>query len=754
MKKIARLLAVITFVGAVFMLSQNNYAYAATQLVTESFSGSSTQPNQWLSGGSSCLTAGSSTTPTSSIPACSVSAIDTSGNGVLRLTNNTNNQSGFVLLNQPISTKQGFRAIFDMYQYQSGANHADGIGFLLVDGSKSPTQAGGFGPALGYGYSVLNRATGLTTSAGIEGGYAGIGSDAYGNYAVQSCGNANYPNSGCTGFSANTISIRGSEASGYKFIESKKVTPKIAVTTPTRAPAKRTVTITVSPSQLMNIWVDYHDGNGSVLELKDVDLSTINGAGTLPDSFKIGFSASTGGSVDYHEIQSLIIETLDPDLSISLSGPSAPIKQGDSATFTATVSNHQDAAPTTGLITATFNLPIDVVPQSVSGSGWACGISGQLVTCSRPGNDTNSLGGGASAPDISIVTKTIPNILPGTKFINGIVETSGDTDPLNDSGLTQVEVVRNYPDLTIGITGPSIPVVPGSDIDLVVNVSNAIDSGLTTDEARVFVQMPPGIDIRSIAGNDWVCDLITASCVYSGTVTGGEHLPPIRITALVSSSAAEGQELAIATVSTSGDQNASNNRDDTVLYIVAKKPDLSVLITSPSLPVYPGDEVSFTAAINNNDSSGPTTDLITTIFDIPAVLTIISASGDGWQCSLGGQKIVCTRPGSGADALASGQATPLIVIKTKVNEDAKPGSFQINSTVATNDDSNQSNNNADALIEIATQDIVTDGETPSNQPSAPNTGLQNISTIVAIISGVLLIVVASVVAFRKHKNKE
>ena len=456
--------------GVIFFFS--NTSFAATDLLNESFTGSSTVPGQWTYGGNGiCLTAGDSTTPAGSVPACGATALDAAGSGVLRLTANAGGQAGFVILNTPLNAQQGFRVAFDMYQYSMSARPADGIGFMLIDGSYSPTTHGGSGGSLGYGRNVYRQDTNTTGYSGILGGYAGVGFDVYGNFSATSCAGASV-GPGCTGYRANGIGIRGSAANQYRLVESVSASGPMHVATNNRADAVRSVVVSVSPTQLMTVSVDYHDGNGPIVELNGVDLTLINGAGAYPSTLKMGFSGSTGGYTDYHEIRNLAIQTLDPDLSIALSSDQVALAEGSTGTITAVVSNASSAASTSGVITSTVTLPDGLVLQSASGAGWSCTITGQTVSCTRPGSGADALQAGASASPITIVAKTLAGSL-GVKNVTGSVSTVFDVNVANDQTSLDMAVIKPNE------VSPSTPSAPNTGV--------ASTSGLTLPAAATVV---------------------------------------------------------------------------------------------------------------------------------------------------------------------------------------------------------------------------------------------------------------------------
>ena len=264
---------------------------------------------------------------------------------------------------------------------------------------------------------------------GIDGGYAGVGFDAYGSYSITSCPGAGW--TVCSPLTPNGIGIRGSQQTHYKMIQSVTASQPLNMVTSVRNDARSTVTVSVSPNQIMSVTIDYHDGNGPVAELSGIDLKTINGTDAYPYTFKIGFSGSTGGLKGYHEIRNLGIETLDPSLRVDLASNQQNLTQGDLTSFMATVSNDASAAPTLGTITTAVTLPDGIVPQSASGNGWTCSVNGQIVNCSRPGSGASVLQSGVSAPAITITARVSSSATLGTRSLSATANTIANAGSSN-----------------------------------------------------------------------------------------------------------------------------------------------------------------------------------------------------------------------------------------------------------------------------------------------------------------------------------
>lgn len=423
MRRIVSLVAGLGLVAAVIAPLASIRLASATSLAGETFTGVSTAANQWTSGGSggsvACLTAATSSA-TNSIPACSGGPIDSVGNGVLRLTPNVNTRSGFVFYNTPVSASEGLQIEFDMYQY--GGSGADGISFFLIDGAASPTQPGASGGSLGY--------SSTTGTAGLVGGYVGVGFDRFGNFSNSGFG------AGGTGRVPNSVTVRGAEATDYQFVTTHPASGALAVeASPTRTSAKRHVVVSVSTNNVMTVAVNY--GSGLVTELQNINLNTINGAGSLPASFKFGWAASTGGSNNTHEISGLTVSTLRPKLGMNVTNGGG-FQQGETGQYTLAVSNDAGAEATSDTITVTDTLPTGITPTGVSGSGWSCTIAGQLVTCTRPGSGGSALAAGASAPNITINVAIAASAAASVNNTATVATANNDTTNASDTDTASI----------------------------------------------------------------------------------------------------------------------------------------------------------------------------------------------------------------------------------------------------------------------------------------------------------------------------
>jgi hypothetical protein len=326
--------------------AMNAYASVlATPFLTETFANEDVSDRNWLFGvdkpgdptrANPFLTASSTVTaPTGGLPG-NPGTPDPVGQGVLRLTNASNNQAAFVLYNRALPANAGLSITFDLFSY--GGTGADGLSFFLIDGTTSPTRAGAFGGSLGY----ANR-TEPTVEPGVAGGFIGVGFDEFGNFSN--------PNEGRTGTAAGSgfvrdaVAIRGSQASEYTFLTNSPLAFGIDTPGPgvTREQARRRVQIDITQSGLLSVQIDGNQDNDfdDAGERPITNFNVATASGDTPETLKFGFAASTGDLTNFHEIRSLSIlpisdapETADasarviPGSSVQIAGLSATDANG------------------------------------------------------------------------------------------------------------------------------------------------------------------------------------------------------------------------------------------------------------------------------------------------------------------------------------------------------------------------------------------------------------------------------------------
>jgi hypothetical protein len=306
----------------------------AAPLLTENFTGSSlSDPTNWLlaSGDSSappCLTAATTSDVQllgggTSIAGCAASAIDSAGSGALRLTQASTSQSGTMQYVNAISTADGLDIDFFLAQY--GGNGADGLSFFLKNGANTNNAGGRSGGALGYS-GCLGQICGEFSGPGIPGALLGVGFDLFGNFSL--AGLAGPAGTTCSvsepGARSSSIAVRGGDLStaqdggaGYCYLGGTGV-GGVNYSGASRSAAARKVRIVIDPATATNPQARiYMSGSDLSLPTTPAVEVPLPAEYLAASTFKFGFSGSTGGQTNNHEVWGLQINPATPPASYS-----------------------------------------------------------------------------------------------------------------------------------------------------------------------------------------------------------------------------------------------------------------------------------------------------------------------------------------------------------------------------------------------------------------------------------------------------
>ncbi len=122
----------------------------------------------------------------------------------------------------------------------------------------------------------------------------------------------------------------------------------------------------------------------------------------------------------------------DTDLALTLSGSPDPVIGTTTLTYTIAVSNAGPFAA--GSVSVSHTLPAGVVFDDAWGSGWTCGESGGVVTCTRPGLAV----GEAPAITVHVTPGPVATVLFSSATVSA-AET--DPNPANNSGSETTNVI-------------------------------------------------------------------------------------------------------------------------------------------------------------------------------------------------------------------------------------------------------------------------------------------------------------------------
>jgi Bacterial Ig-like domain (group 3) len=478
-------------VGAVLVALVPVDALAAgSPLVTETFANNSTPAGQWYlppaetGTNRACLSAGP-VVATTSVPNCA-SPPDASGSGALRLTNNGGSQVGAVFYQTSLPTSEGVDVTLDTYQYNGSG--ADGIVFTLAAADPSnptpPTVTGPLGGDLGYAANTIAS----PGAPGIPHGYLGIGLDVYGNYentplaggtgctipsplvsgkAYPESVTARGPGNGTVGYcilatSATTYNQSSAGGSGGGTIsnvgpgntlDNQAATSRSGVVVPVEVAINPSGSPITTASGLVvpaNSWIVAYTPLGTATQqtLTGVLPTTANNAAlaTFPPSWidpvtkipyqlTFGWTASTGGANEFHDINQMTSSSLlgtAPTLTLNTSdNEGGQMLAGNHADFLLTPGTAASGGTEANMLTVTDTLPAGMTPgTATSSSDWACTTTGQTVSCTY--TPLSPLAAGTALPVITVpvaltlgLSGTVTNIAR-ISSTDGLPATSSD----------------------------------------------------------------------------------------------------------------------------------------------------------------------------------------------------------------------------------------------------------------------------------------------------------------------------------------
>ncbi|AHJ97261.1 T9SS type A sorting domain-containing protein [Hymenobacter swuensis] len=426
------------------------------------------------------------------------SGLDANGSGYLRLTSNADNQAGFAIDNASFPAPSGFSISFEFFSY--GGTGADGFSVFLIDADKTSAAAftsGASGGSLGYA-----QKTESPISDGVPNGYVGIGIDEFGNFANPTEGRVGGP-----GVRPDAVSLRGAgsgrSTTDYPYLAGSGTLPfslDVATVRAQQGSADfRRAYIDVIPQTngTYQITVRIQHGNAVTTAVNRVTIST------PPSNLRIGFSGSTGGSNNFHEIRNLAIVKApfaNDDVAgtvfnvpVSLNILSNDVAQGSNLNPSSV-----DLDPSTTTIDNTF---------TVAGQGtFTMGSNGVVSFTPVP-----------TFAGVVTIPYTVASVL-------------GDrSSPAN------ITIIVKGADLVSSISGPT-SASPGAQITYTVNTSNLGTE--TATNVVPTVQLPTGLTGVTVSSGNYnsTSGLVTFATTASLTSGAAPVVNTVRFTAPASGS--------------------------------------------------------------------------------------------------------------------------------------------------------------------------------------------------------------------------
>jgi uncharacterized repeat protein (TIGR01451 family) len=318
-------------------------------------------------------------------------------------------------------------------------------------------------------------------------------------------------------------------------------------------------------------------------------------------------AAGSGGINSYNVTYSVVVS---PALRLSVTHAD-PWTQGQTgATYTITVSDAATAGPSSGVVTVTETLPVNLTLVSMSGTGWTCAAN----TCTR----SDALAAGASYPPIAATVNV--SATAASPLSNSVSATGGGSAAVT---ATDTTTVNRVPVLSIAKshTGNFTQGQAGAAYTLVV--SNLATAGPTNGTFTVTDTLPAGLTLVAMSGTGWAC--ATNTCSRSDVLAAGASYPAITATVNVAANAATPQ---VNSASVSGGNSASASATDST--IVNPLPVLSIGKSHTGNFAQGQVAAAYTLVVSNAAAAGPTSGTVTVADALPAGLTLSSMSGTGW----------------------------------------------------------------------------------------------------------------------------
>lgn len=341
--------------------------------------------------------------------------------------------------------------------------------------------------------------------------------------------------------------------------------------------------------------------------------------------------ASTSSSISVTSAGQI---TADLSLSKTVVG-AQPIPRDVPFKFRLVVTNSGAGGQTASSIQINDALPAGLSLQGFSGAGWSC--VGNVVCNYAP---TLAVGQTSTPLDLQVVYgSAVP--VGGAVVTNTATVSAAEPDPVSGNNSASASAsLRASADLGVQLTGPNSVVAGGAiNVDLV-----ALNAG--PDSAANVVAtgtIASGFTVGVVSGGaGWSCLASgqSVTCQRPLMTAGNSTAASLTLTAPASAGGPFAQSATIT--SDNFDANGSNNSASLPVTVTAAAASLSFSKRARVSAVALGANAIFDLTVSNTgqvDASG-----LVIVDDVPAGLDVVSASGDGWTCTIDVARVDCRRP--------------------------------------------------------------------------------------------------------------
>jgi uncharacterized repeat protein (TIGR01451 family) len=310
--------------------------------------------------------------------------------------------------------------------------------------------------------------------------------------------------------------------------------------------------------------------------------------------------------------------------------------RGSTGTYTITATNSGAAATNGTTVTVADTLPAGLTPTAASGTGWACSIVSQTVTCTR----SNALAAGASYPAISVtvsVAQSAASSVTNTATVSG----GGQANTTNDTASDPTTIVSSS-DLSLTKVTTSSGSGVGTNATFTITLTNSGPSDATNVAVKdqlpaglTYVSSTPSVGAYNSGTGIWtVANLPSGASVTLQLVAQINSLGSITNTAQVTASDQPDPD------STPNNNNAAED-DQASASLSTSPPSITLCktiqgqpcppVSTPSLP--PGSDITYAITFTNTGGSYASNFVITdpipanTDFKVGSVTTSLGTTG-------------------------------------------------------------------------------------------------------------------------------
>ena len=365
---------------------------------------------------------------------------------------------------------------------------------------------------------------------------------------------------------------------------------------------------------------------GAMIDPATPDGTQFTNTAALGSSSVDPTEACTGCESGPHTINRLV------DLSIAKSG-SSTLVPGRTTTYSLGVTNAGPSAASE--VVVTDSLPEGLTPLNATGSGAACEIDGQVVTCTYASMDVGEV------RNISILANVDSALRNAESVTNtaSVVSAEEESDPANNSAEVDA-LTESDTGLVVTKTADKAVVIAGTQIRWTVSVTNTGDSAAYA--VSIADALPAGttfVEIGAVEGGEsGRCTQDQANpeivtCDWGGVAAGATATA--EIVALVSSNVADLSTLTNTATATCASCTPSTT---TTTVDVVRRADLVTSKRLLTAPVIAGETDTFEITVRND---GPSTANSVVVGDTLDPHLSFAAAGSSEECAADGAEVTC-----------------------------------------------------------------------------------------------------------------